>query len=124
MVSGSPVPANGIGASSIIVSAQLDFVYIVDTQSNEISQFKYGPATGLLTSLSPATISTGSSPVSGGITSDGSFVIVPDSGGSDLAVFRVANGASSTGTAPTGLLSRASTPTVTLASQPTTVIVR
>jgi 6-phosphogluconolactonase (cycloisomerase 2 family) len=124
VVSGSPVPVNGLGASSIIVSQQLDFVYIVNTQSNEISQFKYGPATGLLTALSPATISTGTSPVSGGITSDGSFVIVPDSGGSDLAVFRAANTVSSTGTAATGLLSRASTPTVTLASQPTAVIVR
>lgn len=123
-VEGSPVPVNGIGASSIIVSRQLDFVYIVNTQSNEISQFKYGPATGLLTALSPATISTGISPVSGGITSDGAFVIVPDSGGSDLAVFKVANATSSTGVAPTGLLSRASTPTVTLANQPTAVIVR
>jgi len=123
VVSGS-VPVNGLGASSIVVSPQLDFVYVVNTQSNDISQFKYGPATGLLTALSPATISTGTSPVSGGITSDGSFVIVPDSGGSDLAVFRVDNTVSSTGTAPTGLMSRASTPTVTLASQPSVIIVR
>src|SRR6266496_4193701 len=98
---GSPVSASAIGPSSIVVSPQLDFVYVVDTQSNEVSQFKYGPASGSLTSLSPATISTGSSPVSGGITSDGAFVIVPDSGGSDLAVFKVANAVSSTGAAPT-----------------------
>jgi 6-phosphogluconolactonase (cycloisomerase 2 family) len=124
VVSGSPVPANGLGASSIIVSQQLDFVYVVDTQSNDIAQFKYGPATGLLTALSPATISTGTSPVSGGITSDGAFVIVPDSGGSDLAVFRAATTVSSTGTTSTGLLSRASTPTITLASQPSAIIVR
>jgi 6-phosphogluconolactonase (cycloisomerase 2 family) len=124
VVTGSPVSSSAIGPSSIIVSPQLDFVYTVDTQSNEVSQFRYGPATGLLTSLSPATISTGSNPVSGGITSDGAFVIVPDSGGSDLAVFKVANTVSSTGAAPTGLLSRASAPSVTLASQPSAIIVR
>jgi len=123
-VTGSPVSAGGIGASSIVVSPQLNFVYVVDTQSNEISQFKYSPATGLLTALLPATISTGNSPVSGGITTDGSIVVVPDSGGSELAVFKVSNTTSSSGAAPTGLLTRASTPSITLAGQPTAVIVR
>ncbi len=123
-VSVSPVSAAGIGPSSIIVSPVLDFVYVVDTQSNEVSQFKYGPANGSLSPLSPAVVSTGAGPVSGGITSDGAFVIVPDSGGSELAIFKVANTTSSSGAAPTGLLTRASTPSITLAGQPTAVVVR
>src|SRR5262249_3501016 len=123
-VSGSPVPANGIGPISLIVDTQLNFVYIVNKQSNEVSQFAYNPANGLLTALSPATISTGTSPVSGGITSDGNFVIVPDSGGSELSVFKVDSATSSTGTAPTGRLGRASTPNITLPAQPASVVVK
>ena len=122
-VSISPVAASGIGPSSIIVSPVLDFVYVVDTQSNQVSQFKYGPSNGSLTALAPAAISTGAGPVSGGITSDGAFVIVPDSGGSELAVFKANNG-SSTGVAATGILTRATSPSITLSGQPTAVVVR
>jgi 6-phosphogluconolactonase (cycloisomerase 2 family) len=124
VVSGSPISAGGIGPSSVIVDPQLDFVYVVDQLSNQISQFKYSPATGALTPLSTATISTGTGPVSGGITNDGNYVLVPDNGGSDVAVFQVDSQVSSTGTAPTGKLSRAATPFITLAAQPSAVIVR
>jgi 6-phosphogluconolactonase (cycloisomerase 2 family) len=117
------ISAFGTGPSSIIVSPQINFVYVVDTQSNQVSQFSYSPATGALSPLTPATISTGSNPVSGGITLDGAFVVVPDSGGSDLTVFSV-NNTTSTGVAPTGKLSRATSSTVTLAGQPTAVLVR
>ena len=99
------------------------FVYVVDTQSNEISQFAYSPATGILTALSPATVSTGTAPASGGVTSDGSMVLVPDSGASQVDIFRVAN-SSSTGSAATGRLSRPGTTSITLAAQPTAAVVR
>ena len=123
-ISGSPFPANGIGPTSFIIDPLLNFVYVVDTQSNEISQFKYSPATGALTALSPATVSTGTSPGPGGITSDGSFVMVPDTGASQIDIFRVNNTASSTGSAATGRLSRPGTSSITLANQPTAAIVR
>lgn len=123
-VSGSPVPANGLGPTSLIVDPLLNFVYVVDTQSNEISQFKYSPATGLLTALTPATVSTGIAPASGGITSDGAFVMVPDSGGSQIDIFRVNNTTSSTGSGVTGRLSRPGTSSITLAAQPTAAVVR
>ena len=123
-VSGSPVSANGIGPTSFIVHPLLNFVYVVDTQSNEISQFKYSPATGLLTALSPATVSTGTAPGPGGITSDGGFVMVPDSGGSQIDIYRVNNTTSSTGSGVTGRLSRPSTSSITLGAQPTAAIVR
>ena len=123
-ISGSPVPTNGIDPVSVIVDSQLNFVYVVNKQSNQISQYAYSAATGLLSALSPATISTGASPVSGGITSDGNFVIVPDSGGSDLAVFKVDSATSSSGSAPTGRLSRATTASITLSGQPSSAVVR
>jgi 6-phosphogluconolactonase (cycloisomerase 2 family) len=123
-VSGSPVPANGLGPTSFIVDPLLNFVYVVDTQSNQVSQFKYSPATGLLTALSPAAVSTGTAPGPGGITSDGAFVMVPDSGGSQIDIYRVNNTTSSTGTAATGRLSRPNTSSITLAAQPTAAIVR
>jgi 6-phosphogluconolactonase (cycloisomerase 2 family) len=122
-VSGSPVPANGLGPTSFIIDPLLNFVYVVDTQSNEISQFRYSPATGILTAVTPATASTGTAPGPGGITSDGAFVMVPDSGGSQIDIFRV-NNAGSSGSAPTGRLSRPATSSITLGAQPTAAIVR
>ena len=122
-ISGSPVAANGLGPTSFIIDPLLNFVYVVDTQSNQISQFKYSPATGILTALSPATVSTGTAPSQGGITSDGAFVMVPDSGGSQIDIYRV-NNAGSSGSAPTGRLSRPATSSITLGAQPTAAIVR
>lgn len=122
-LSGSPVAANGLGPTSFIIDPLLDFVYVVDTQSNQISQFVYSPATGVLTPNTPATISTGTAPGPGGITSDGAFVMVPDSGASQIDIFRVGNTASGA-SAPTGQLSRPSTTSITLAAQPTAAIVR
>lgn len=122
-VSGSPVAANGLGPTSFIIDPLLNFVYVVDTQSNQISQFQYSPATGLLTAVSPATVSTGTAPGPGGITSDGAFVMVPDSGGSQIDIFRV-NNIGSSGSSPTGRLSRPATSSITLGAQPTVAIVR
>lgn len=122
-ISGSPVAANGLGPTSFIIHPLLNFVYVVDTQSNQISQFKYSPATGALTALTPAAVSTGTAPGPGGITSDGAFLMVPDSGGSQIDIFRI-NNVGSTGSAPTGRLSRPSTSSITLSAQPTAAIVR
>jgi 6-phosphogluconolactonase (cycloisomerase 2 family) len=123
-VSGSPVAANGLGPSSFIIDPVLNFVYVVDTQSNQISQFKYSPATGMLTALSPAAVSTGTAPGPGGITSDGTFVLVPDSGASQIDIYRVNNTSTSTGSAASGRLSRPATSSITLGAQPTAAIVR
>jgi len=122
-VTGSPVAANGLGPTSFIIDPLLNFVYVVDTQSNQISQFQYSPATGLLSPVSPATVSTGTAPRTGGITSDGAFVMVPDSGGSQIDIFRV-NNIGSSGSSPTGRLSRPATSSITLGAQPTVAIVR
>ena len=124
VVSSSPVAAGGTGPTTIIVSQPLNFVYVVDTLSNQISQFAYNSVQGGLTALSPATISTGTGPISGGITSDGTFVVVPDGGASDLAVFKVDTAVASASATPTGRLARASSPSINLTGQPSAVVVR
>ncbi|MBV9181900.1 MAG: beta-propeller fold lactonase family protein [Acidobacteria bacterium] len=111
--------AAGIGPVSVIVDPAADFVYAVDVKSNQLSQFKYSPATGGLSALSPATVSTSinnANPVSGGITHDGNFLIVPNNGGSNLFVLKV--------TLPGGTLAPAVTESVPLAGQPSAVIAR
>jgi 6-phosphogluconolactonase len=117
-VASSPVAA-GIGPAALIVDPALDFVYAVDVKSNQISQYKYSPATGALSALSPAAASTGSSgasPVSGGMTPDGNFLLVPNNGGSNMFVLKV--------TLPSGSLAPATASSVPLSGQPSAVLVR
>lgn len=62
-VAGSPFPA-GLGPVAIAFDPGFNFAYVVDRGSNQVSQYAYGPGSGVLTPLSPGTISTGSAPVS------------------------------------------------------------
>ena len=62
-VTGSPFPA-GLGPVAIAFDPGFSFAYVVDKGSNTISQYSYGPESGVLTPLSPGTISTGVTPVS------------------------------------------------------------
>ena len=122
-VTGSPVPA-GLSPNSFIVNPVSNFVYAVDSKSNQISQYSYNTATGALNALTPAAVSTGASPGFGGITSDGSFVLVPDTGASTMSVYHANSVTSSTGTPPNGRLSPASTPSVPLSGQASVLLVR
>jgi len=90
-------------------------VYVVEKNSNQVSQFSFAPATGALAALSPAAISVGSGPVSGGVTSDGNWVFVANGLASNLSALGVGG---------TGKLSPATTSTVLIASQPSAVLVR
>ncbi len=62
-VAGSPFAA-GLGPVAMAVESdsQGEYLYVADYQSNQISQFKVGANSGVLTALSPAAISTGSNP--------------------------------------------------------------
>jgi 6-phosphogluconolactonase len=62
-VAGSPFPA-GLGPVAIAFDPNFTFAYVVDKGSNTVSQYAYGTGSGILTPLSPATISTGATPVS------------------------------------------------------------
>ncbi len=85
----------GVGPATIFVDRTSDFVYAVDRGSNEISEYQYSPATGVLTPL--ATGSGGISVFSGGITanianntSTFNWVVVTNNGSSNLSSFQVA----------------------------------
>jgi 6-phosphogluconolactonase (cycloisomerase 2 family) len=62
-VTGSPFSA-GLGPIAIAFDPGFNFAYVVDRGSNTVSQYSYGPESGVLTALSPGTISTGVTPVS------------------------------------------------------------
>jgi len=62
-IAGSPFPA-GLGPVAIAFDLNFNFAYVVDEGSNTVSQYSYGTGDGVLTPLSPATISTGTTPVS------------------------------------------------------------
>ena len=90
----SPVAA-GVGPATIFVDRTSDFVYAVDRGSNQISEYQYSPATGVLTPL--ATGSGGVSVFSGGITSNianntstFNWVVMTNNGSSNLSTFQVA----------------------------------
>ena len=68
VVTGSPFPA-GLGPVAIAFDPGFNFAYVVDKGSNTISQYSFGPGSGVLTPLSPGTISTGVTPVSIAIVS-------------------------------------------------------
>lgn len=111
---GSPFAAP-TGPGEIIVDPAFDWVYVIEKSSNQISQFSFAPATGALAVLSPAVISTGAGPVSGGITSDGNWVFVANGLASNLSALGVGG---------SGKLSPANTSTVLIASQPSAILVR
>ena len=110
---------------AVLVNPVIDFVYTVDQRSNQVSQFNYSPVTAALTALSPAAVSTASNPAGGGITGDGTVVVVANNGSSNMSVFKVnqppASGATSTAT---GKLVPGSQPTVSLTGQPSALLVR
>ncbi len=60
-VAGSPFSA-GLGPTSIIPTASGKFLFVLDTQSNQISEYKVATGTGVLTSNNQPTIGTGAFP--------------------------------------------------------------
>jgi len=93
----------------------VNFVYAVNSKGNNLTQFRLSSATGVLTPLTPAAVNTGQNPFGGGITSDGTHVVVSNNNGSSMSVFSVG---------PGGKLSPASTPSVALPGQPSAILVR
>lgn len=126
-VTGSPFPA-GIGPVAIAFEPAFNFAYVVDQQSNEVSQYSFGPGDGVLTPLSPPTISTGTTPVSLSIVSGATtqyvgnptynttdFLYVANIGGTSLSIFAL--------TTSTGLLGTPQ-PFTTQAGQPSAVLAK
>ena len=119
--SGGTVPA-GIGPAAFMVDPAADFVYVLDRGSAQISEYKYSPVTGALSVGNPSTASTGSSPFSGGISSNTAsnssapnWILVTNNGASSLSEFSVATG---------GRLSPVSTGPIAVPGQPSAILVR
>jgi len=125
--SGSPFPAGG-GPASIAFDPSFAFVYVADKASNQISQYSYGANTGVLSPLSPPTISTGATPVSVTVgsgttgtnvgnttTNPTDYVYVANNGASTVSIFNL--------NTTTGLLDVVGTPVDTFGN-PSAVVVK
>jgi 6-phosphogluconolactonase (cycloisomerase 2 family) len=63
-VTNSPF-AVGLGPASIVLTSDGKFLFVVNRQSNQVSEFKVSTGTGALTANTQATISTGTNPAWG-----------------------------------------------------------
>ena len=62
-VADSPFPA-GLGPLSLAATSDNKFLYVVDAQGNQVSEFKISTGTGALAANTEAAVSTGANPVS------------------------------------------------------------
>ncbi|HXW90685.1 MAG TPA: beta-propeller fold lactonase family protein [Terriglobales bacterium] len=98
-VKGSPFAA-GLGPIEVAADPYFPFLYVLNKQSNQISEYGYAAGTGVLTPLSTPSVSTGQNPLSfviiaGATGSNAGFtttepkdyVYVANSGASTLAAF-------------------------------------
>ena len=95
-VVGSPFPA-GLGPVSIAADPSGKFLFVADEQSNQVTQYRVSTGTGALTVQSPATVSTGTNPVSvavragsGALLGDGgtaNYVYVANTGSASISTF-------------------------------------
>ena len=120
-VVGSPVAAC-CGPTHLIVDPAADFVYVLEAGAAQVGEFKYSPVTGSLTVMSPASVSTGSSPFSAGITANASnqfnntnWIFVTNAGVSNVSGYNI------TSTGRLGIL--ASGP-VSVPAQPAAILLR
>lgn len=86
-ISGSPYPAAN-GPGPIAIDPLGNFVYVVDTLSNQISSYKISQVQGTLTALAAA-ISTGTTPVAIAIRNDDNWLFVANNNSADLSQFAI-----------------------------------
>jgi 6-phosphogluconolactonase (cycloisomerase 2 family) len=77
-ISGSPFSLSGgaNGPGPMVADPFGNFLYVLDTLSNQISIFRLSPVSGSLTAGSPAVVSTGSQPKSIAIRADDNWLFV------------------------------------------------
>jgi len=119
-VPGAPFSA-GIGPSAISTDATGLFLYVVDKMSNQISQFKISSGTGALTALSPAAVSTGTTPF--GLTVLTGTTLITATGGTIEYLYVTNNGSTTLSTysfdSTLGVLGVLGMPTPTISGSPT-----
>jgi len=90
-VSGSPFSLQN-GAETpgpLLVDPFGNYLYVLDTDSNQISMLHISQVTGSLTSITPPTVSTGVQPTSLVIRSDDSWLFVANFGSQDMSQFSI-----------------------------------
>ena len=111
-VAGSPFSA-GLGPIYMAISSTGNHAYVVDQTSNQLSGYKVGAGTGVLTPTTPlATVSTGPHPSWVAISSGEQFVYVANNGAATVSAFTMDN--------TTGALTVVGTP-ITTGSQPSAI---
>lgn len=98
-VAGSPFSA-GIGPVAIAVDPAFNFLYVLDKQSSQVSEYSFAPGTGVLSPLSTPSVSTGLTPfslvvisgttgtnVGNTLTNPTDFVYVANNGASTVSAF-------------------------------------
>ena len=111
------------GPGAIAFDPGFNFVYVVDQQSNQVSQYSFGTGSGMLTPLSPAAVSTGTTPVSIAIRSGATsadignptlnltdYAYVANIGGTSLSIYTLTTGS--------GLLTSSVRPSPPMANPP------
>jgi 6-phosphogluconolactonase len=98
-VAGSPFSA-GIGPVAIAADPSFNFLYVLDKQSSDVSEYSYSPGSGVLSALSTPSVSTGLTPfsfviisgttgtnVGNTLTNPTDFVYVANNGASTVSAF-------------------------------------
>jgi 6-phosphogluconolactonase (cycloisomerase 2 family) len=104
-VTGSPYPVGEV-PGPMAVDAYANFLYVVDTGSSQVSAFRMSSASGALTALSPATVSTNLGANSIAIRSDDSWLFVANSTSANVSQYAI--------TPATGILTPQPSPISTL----------
>jgi 6-phosphogluconolactonase (cycloisomerase 2 family) len=122
-ITGSPFSANGEPGSMVMVNPKVNtppsgtFLYVADRKLNRVLQYSIAGVTGSLTALSPASLSTGATPVWVSARHDGQYVFTANNGSTSLSSFVI--------TDPTqGNLTNAGTAIVATGNNPAAVLVK
>ncbi len=124
-VSGSPFSA-GIGPTAITSDTTGNFLFVLDKNSNQVSQFRLSTGTGSLTALTPATASTGTTPVSFAVRSG--TTTIATTGGTVEYLYVANNGGTSVSIysfdSTLGALTVLGMPVSTISGNPSAVVAR
>jgi len=99
---------------AMVVDPTSNFLYVVSRTGNEVAGFRISQTAGTLSSLNPATLSTGLNPIAVAMHKSGSFLFISNYGGSTISAYNLdtTSGAMSTPrnvtseAQPAGLVSR------------------
>ena len=124
-VTGSPFSA-GIGPVAIAVDPAFNFLYVLDKQSSQVSEYSYSPGSGVLSALSTPSVSTGLTPfsfviisgttgtnVGNTLTNPTDFMYVANNGASTISEFILST--------TSGVLNPVGTATTTIGGNPSAV---